>query len=123
VLRENICINVPCLSLYIYRDASSVSLKSRYNSVQPILDPMSCSSYWVLTSPSFSTLICSLEDRVWTLSSGKEALLLSVCVQYSILMDGVIREALDELELVLDLAALVGDLLLSAVTCQFYFVV
>lgn len=34
--------------------------------------------------------------------------------------DGVIREALDELELVLDLAALVGDLLLSAVPCQFH---
>lgn len=38
-------------------------------------------------------------------------------------LDGVIREALDELELVLDLAALVGDLLLSAVPCQFHCVV
>lgn len=31
--------------------------------------------YWVLTSPSFSTLIWSLDERVWTLSSGNSALL------------------------------------------------
>ena len=30
-----------------------------------------------------------------------------------------LRETLDELELVLDLAALVGDLLLSAMACQY----
>ena len=34
--------------------------------------------------------------------------------------DSAIREALDELELVLDLAALVGDLLLGATTGQFH---
>jgi hypothetical protein len=30
--------------------------------------------YWVVTLPSFSTLMCSLVEREWTLSSGKEAL-------------------------------------------------
>ena len=60
---------------------------------------------------------------MWTLSSGKEALLLSAWVQYSVSLDGVIREALDELELVLDLAALVGDLLLGATAGQIHCVV
>jgi len=55
---------------------------------------------------------------VWTLSSGKEALLLLVWAQHSVSLDGVIRESLDELELVLDLAALVGDLLLGTLACQ-----
>ena len=60
---------------------------------------------------------------MWTLSSGKEALLLSVWVQYSMSFDSAIREALDELELVLDLAALVGDLLLGATAGQIHCVV
>ena len=118
-----LCINVPCLSLYIYRDASSVSLKVVTTLFNPSSIPMSCSSYWVVTLPSFSTLMCSLEERVWTLSSGKEALLLLVWIQHSVLLDGVIRETLDELELVLDLAALVGDLLLRAADRQFQRVV
>jgi hypothetical protein len=70
--------------------------------------------------------MCSLEDRVWTLSSGKEALSSSVSpgpkwrhdTWYRSLSD--IREALDELELVLDLAALLGALLLSTIARQFH---
>jgi len=61
---------------------------------------------------------------VWTLSSGKEALVpLSDCAQHTCVVWMVgwddLRETLDELELVLDLAALVGDLLLSAMACQY----
>lgn len=56
---------------------------------------------------------------MWTLSSGKEALgAVSLRSPDNIKYRMDIRETLDELELVLDLAALVGDLLLSAITCQ-----
>jgi len=57
---------------------------------------------------------------VWTLSSGNEALgAVSLRSPDNIKDRMDIRETLNELELVLDLAALVGDLLLSAMACQF----
>jgi hypothetical protein len=73
--------------------------------------------------PSFSTLMCSLVEREWTLSSGKEALSwvshsFEVCrTKERVLWREDIREARNELELVLDLAALVGALLLGSVGC------
>lgn len=68
--------------------------------------------------------MCSLEDRVWTLSSGNEALgAVSLRSPDNLKYRMDIRETLDELELVLDLAALVGDLLLSAVACQSRYIV
>jgi hypothetical protein len=77
--------------------------------------------YWVLTSPSFSTLMWSSDEREWTLSSGNSALLSRQLWEH-VSIDTVgpgrrsVREALDQLELGGDLAALVGDLLLGAVT-------
>lgn len=45
------------------------------------------------------------------------AVAVSVCSRMISILKGSVRETLDELELVLDLAALVGALLLSAVVC------
>ena len=56
---------------------------------------------------------------MWTLSSGNEALgIVSLRSPDNLKYRMDIRETLNELELVLDLAALVGDLLLSAMACQ-----
>ena len=89
--------------------------------------------YCVETEPSFSTSRCSLDESVCTLSSGKEALLRTSSVSaafcpkaytlwwsliYLMGRGGDAREALDQLELVDDLAALVGDLLLCAVSIE-----
>jgi len=75
--------------------------------------------YWVLTAPSFSTLMWSSDERVWTLSSGNSALLDRTLVVPSVddrsFWPRDVREALDQLELGGDLAALVGDLLLGTV--------
>jgi hypothetical protein len=74
--------------------------------------------YWVLTSPSFSTLMWSSDERLCTLSSGNSALL-SRQLWERVWIDAVgpgrrsVREALDQLELGGDLAALVGNLLLG----------
>ena len=59
--------------------------------------------YWVLTSPSFSTLMWSSDERVWTLSSGNSALLDRTLVVPSVddrsFWPRDVREALDQLEL------------------------
>ena len=59
---------------------------------------------------------------MWTLSSGKDALQYTVSLSARgnrgrVVMPRDLRETLDELELVLDLAALVGAVLLGPVVC------
>lgn len=58
----------------IYIHAPRLHLPMRHLSALMLISCCFDSIYWVVTWPSFSTLMCSLEDRVWTLSSGKEAL-------------------------------------------------
>lgn len=70
--------------------------------------------YWVVTSESFSTVILSLDSKVETRSSGSSALQqASVEVQQSGTKPIDVREALDQLELVGNLAALGLDVLLG----------
>lgn len=71
--------------------------------------------YCVLTTESASTVMCSFVSRAPTLSSGNSALNGRVSKAINTLHGAVcaVREALDESELVRDLAALVLDLLLG----------
>jgi hypothetical protein len=77
--------------------------------------------YWVVTSESFSTVILSLDSKVETRSSGSSALGVMLVSRLPQKVrwrkergarEGVVRESLDQLELVRDLAALGLDILL-----------
>ena len=74
-------------------------------------------AYCVLTWPSASTLRCSFDCSECTLSAGTSALVIKYVVSQQFCPGGgwvKVREALDQLELVGDLAALIRDLLLRA---------
>ena len=66
---------VQCISISLRdtRDSRQVAGTYACSSFAHLLS--SNAAYWVLTSLSFSTLMCSFDCIVWTLSSGNEALL------------------------------------------------
>lgn len=63
-----------CLSIYPNHIIDVVNVRHCCSSSNRLSTCSLHAFYWVVTVLSFSTLMCSLEDRVWTLSSGKEAL-------------------------------------------------
>jgi hypothetical protein len=118
VLCLEVCASTFHACLYIYRTTSSVSLKvvatlcipSQSHVLQSLLggDLAIVLDVDVLVGGQSVDLVFGERGTITAIVSSS---------QHSVIRTDNIREALDELELVLDLAALVGALLLGAVVC------